>query len=143
MTGTDNVNLQQVIVHKVGNPTRGERLTLSKNPLTLNDELVRQMLAKYFLHAFNENELYHFTHLNDVGMNEVYSYVGKIFASPASFTEQSDLLARFLYSKSTHVKVKEGELYIALFDNIPFENDFVQGVGIFKSESRETFLKLF
>jgi hypothetical protein len=143
MTGTDNVNLQQVIVHKVGNPTRGESLTLSKNPLTLNDPLVRQLLAKYFLHAFNENELYHFTHLNDVGMNEVYSYVSKIFDSPASFTEQSEWLARFLYSKSTHVKVKDGELYIALFDNLPFENDFVQGLGIFKSENHETFLKLF
>ena len=40
MTGIDSVKLEQVIVHKVGNPTRGEALGLSTNPLTLNDEIV-------------------------------------------------------------------------------------------------------
>ena len=143
MTGTGNVELQHVIVHKVGNPTRGEKLHLSVNPLTLNDETVRLLLAKYFLHAFNENELYHFTHLNDVNMNEVFSYVHAIFNEPKHFTKQSALLAQFLYSKSTHARVKEGELYVALFGNVPFEHEYIQAIGIFKSENKETFLKVF
>ena len=79
MTGIENVQLEHVIVHKVGNPSRGEMLKLSANPLTLNDELVRSMLTKYFLGAFNENEHYHFTHLSDVAMNEVFNYVNGIF----------------------------------------------------------------
>ncbi len=56
MTGIDSVQLQQVIVHKVGNPSRGEDLKLSVNPLTLNDDMVRALLTKYFLGPFNENE---------------------------------------------------------------------------------------
>ena len=143
MIGTDAVILQQVIVHKVGNPTRGEELKLSSNPLTLNDDLVKSLLNKYFLGAFNENERYHFTHLNDLALNEVYSYVTTIFENPKSFCDQSVWLAQFLYGKSTHVKVKEGELYVALFENVPLDGDFVEAVGIFKSESKETFLKVF
>jgi hypothetical protein len=100
MTGIDNVQLEQVIVHKVGNPSRGEQLKLSANPLTLNDELVKSMLNKYFLGAFNENEHYHFTHLSDVGMNEVYNYVTSIFEDWKNFTEQSALLAHFFITKA-------------------------------------------
>lgn len=143
MTGIDSVQLQQVIVHKVGNPSRGEDLKLSVNPLTLNDEIVRGLLNRYFLSAFNENEHYHFTHLSDVQMNEVYNYVKGIFEEPDHFVQQSVLLAQYLYSKSTHVKVKEGELYVVLFDDVPFEGEQVRAVGIFKSETKETFLKVF
>ena len=143
MTNIEHVQLQQVIVHKVGNPTRGEQLKLSVNPLTLNDELVKSMLTKYFLSPFNENEHYHFTHLSDVTLNEVYNYVKAIFDNSKSFTQQSALLANFLYNKSTHVKVKEGELYVAHFADVPFGNDFINAVGLFKSETKETFLKVF
>jgi hypothetical protein len=143
MTGLDGVVLQNVMVHKVGNPTRGEELKLSENPLTLNDEIVRGLLTKYFLGAFNENELYHFTHLSDVELNEVYTYVRTIFDDVDTFVPQAALLAQFLYSKSTHVKVKEGELYVVLFDRVLFEKEYVRAIGIFKSETKETFLKVF
>jgi hypothetical protein len=143
MTGIDSVQLKEVIVHKVGNPTRGEELKLSVNPLTLNDNIVNALLTKYFLGAFNENELYQFTHLNDIALNEVYTYVRDIFTDPSAFVTQSVLLAQFLYSKSTHVKVKEGELYLAYFENVPFEGDEIPAIGIFKSENKETFLEVF
>ena len=143
MTGLDSVALGQVIVHKVGNPTRGENLALSENPLTLNDEIVQAFLKKYFLAAFNENEHYHFAHLNDLNLNEVFTYVTSIFEDPKAFLKNAALIASFLYSKSTHARVKEGEVYIALFDNVPFGTEYKQALGIFKSESKETFLKVF
>lgn len=143
MTNIDSVILQQAIVHKVGNPTRGESLQLSVHPLTLNDELVRCMLTKYFLSPFNEYEQYHFTHLSDLGMNEVYQYVSQLFEKPTGFTGQSVKLAQFLYSKSTHARVKEGELYLVYFTNVPFGTGYTDAIGIFKSETKETFLKVF
>jgi hypothetical protein len=143
MTGLDDVLLQKVMVHKVGNPSRGEELKLSENPLTLNDEIVQKLLTKYFLGAFNENELFRFTHLSDVNLNEVYNYVRAIFEDTETFVPQAALLAQFLYSKSTHVKVKEGELYVVLFDRVLFESEHTRAIGIFKSETKETFLKVF
>lgn len=143
MTGIDSVDLQQVIVHKIGNPTRGEELKLSLNTLTLNDDIVKGLLTRYFLGAFNENELYHFTHLTDVALNEVFQYVSSIFRDPNQLTTFSQHIAQFLYSKSTHVKVKEGELYVAYFEEVPYGTAYVPAVGIFKSETKETFLKVF
>src|SRR3954454_13776324 len=92
MTGIDDVVLQQVMVHKVGNPSRGEELRLSEQPLVLEDPIVSGLLTKYFLGAFNENESYRFTHLSDLAMNEVYTYVRHIFDDRESFAEQSRLL---------------------------------------------------
>lgn len=143
MTGIDSVVLQQAIIHKVGNPTRGEDLKLSAHCLALDDDIVRGLLTKYFLGSFNEHEQYHFTHLSDVSLNEVYAYVTAIFESPETFEAQSTLLAQFLYSKSTHAKVKEGELYVVRFSEVPLGGEYVNAVGIFKSETRETFLKVF
>ena len=143
MTGIDSVLLDQVIVHKIGNPTRGEELKLSVNTLTLNDELVRSMLVKYFLGPINEQELYHFTHINDIGMNEVFNYVRTIFDDRKSFSIQSHLIAQYLYSKSTHSKVKEGELYVVYFREVPFDGEYIDAIGIFKSETKDSFLKVF
>jgi hypothetical protein len=143
MNGIDNVELQKVIVHQVGNPTRGEDLRLSADTLQIEDDMVSRLLTHYFLGAFNENELHQFTHLSDLFLNEVYTYVSRIFEDRGRFIEQSVLLAQFLYSKSTHSKVKEGELYVALFDKLSFEKEYIQAIGIFKSETKETFLKIF
>jgi CRISPR/Cas system CSM-associated protein Csm2 small subunit len=99
MTGTDNVILEKVIVHKVGNPTRAEELKLSVNPLTLNDEIVNGLLTKYFLGAFNENEYFHFTHLSDLQMNEVFNYVNRIFEDNTQFVQESCLLGQYHNSK--------------------------------------------
>lgn len=143
MTGIKNVEIVQAIVHKVGNPTRGEVLKLSSNALSLNDTIVRELLVKYFLSPFNEHEQYHFTHMSDVNMNEVYTYVSEIFANPKNFVAQSALLANFLYNKSTHAKVKEGELYVVHFNDVLIDNESVEAIGLFKSETKETFLKVF
>jgi len=143
MTGIDSVYLENVIVHKVGNPTRGEALGLSEHPITMNDPIVRGMLARYFLGPFNVEEQFHFTHISDLGLNEVYHYVSNIFENPKKFTEQSAMMARFLYNKSTHARVKEGEMYVAHFKEVPFGAEYVEAIGIFKSETKETFLKVF
>jgi len=143
MTGIDKVQLKQVIVHKIGNPSRGEGITLSENPLTLNDDIVQGLLVKYFLGAINENEQYQFTHLSDLHLNEAYTYVTRLFETPETFIPTSVLLAKFLHSKSTHVRVKEGELYIVQLGNVPFGGEAMEAVGIFKSESKESFLKVF
>ncbi|KIC93237.1 nucleoid-associated protein [Flavihumibacter solisilvae] len=143
MTGIEAVTLEKAIVHKVGNPTRGEELKLSANTLTLNDEIVRGLLTRYFLAPFNEHELYHFTHISDLDMNEVYSYAKNIFEDPSCFQRESVFLAQLLYNKSTHARVKEGELYVVLFDKVLFEGEEKKALGIFKSETKETFLKVF
>lgn len=142
MNATDNIYIHQAIVHKVGNMSRGEKLTLSENKLTLNDELVRQMLVKYFLQHFNEHELYRFTHHSSLGLNEVYTYCKHIFADPNTFVHESKHIAQLLYQVSTHARIKEGELYLLHVQRLPFGNEEVDGLILVKSETKNRFLKL-
>jgi hypothetical protein len=143
MISLQAVKLEQVIVHQVGNPSRGEALVLSEQPLTLNDELVNGLLTRYFLSSFNEAEQFHFCHDTDLTLNEVYHYVSAIFEDKKQFHAQSIKLAQLLYGKSTHSKVKEGELYVVQFDNLPLGDGHHRAIGIFKSETKETYLKVF
>lgn len=142
MIKTDEIELKSVILHLTGNPTRGEELSLSDSALELEDEITEKLLLKYFLGGFNENERYRFTHLSNLGLNEVYTWVAAIFENNDSLTEESRKLAEFLHNKSTHVKVKSGEFYVALFDKVPFEDRTVKAVGLFKTENKETFLRV-
>ena len=79
MTASSDILLKQLIIHKVGNPSRGEELKLSAGEMDIREEILNGILKKYFLSSFNENELYRFTHLSDVKLNEVYTYVSTIF----------------------------------------------------------------
>ncbi len=139
MTNINDVQLDQVIIHKVGNPTRGEELKLSTNSLTLNDEIVRGMLTKYFLSPFNEHEQYQFTHLSSLELNEVYQYVSGIFDDPKSFVSQSALLASFLYNKSTHARVKEGELYVARLVKFHLDQNILMRLVYLKVKPKKHF----
>lgn len=142
MQATASINIEKAIVHQVGNQARGERIILSENELTLNDELVRQMLAKYFLQHFDEHEQYHFTHHSSLGLNEVYTYVKHIFQQPEKFVAESKHIAQLLYQVSTHTRIKQGELYIVHLKGLQLNNEETEAVVLVKSEHTDTFLKL-
>ena len=51
-------------------------------------------------------------------------------------------LAKHLYDQSTHPKIKGGEFYTAYFKDCIVDGDTVDAVGLFKSENKDTFLKV-
>lgn len=107
----------------------------------MDDEL-SNTLTSYFLSSFKEEEYYRFHHDIDLAHNEVFTCVQKIFDNNDDFQTQSENIARHLYNVSTHPKIKAGELYIVYLQNQPFRDLFVDAIGIFKSENRETFLEV-
>ena len=60
----------------------------------------------------------------------------ELFEDPKTFVSASAKIAQFLYSKSTHAKVKEGEMYLAHFSNVPFGTEYVDAIGIFKGANK-------
>jgi hypothetical protein len=76
-------------------------------------------------------------------MNEVYVRVSKIFDNPQALLEQSQNLAKHLYEQSTHPKIKGGEFYTVYFKDCIIDGETVDAVGLFKSENKDTFLKVF
>jgi 37-kD nucleoid-associated bacterial protein len=136
--------IEQVSVHFCGNKMNDEKLRLSENPLELQDEILPKILLQYFLSAFEKvNEVYRFSHTSgDLHLNEVYHFATAIFEDASTFHENSKLIARHLYEVAQHPKIKSGELYITLFSNVQMEGIEAPAIGIFKSESKETYLKV-
>ena len=100
------------------------------------------MLLKYFLFSFKSEEYFNFYHESDIVLNEVFVYVSKIFAEPDGLYEQSLNIARHLYEKSNHPRIKSGELYVVYFKDCIIEGERIDAVGLFKSENKDTFLKI-
>jgi hypothetical protein len=135
--------LEKVAVHSVGNKTNNESLYLSKSPLNLSDPKVKELLLKYFLQQFGDQEMYSFSFSNgDFTMNPVFKYVAESFDTSSSFHKNSINLAKHLFELSTHPKIKSGDLFVAHFDDIILEDEVTEAIGLFKSETRQEFLKV-
>ncbi len=134
--------VESICLHKVGNKIADEGIKFSKNKLTVPENL-KNTLLKYFVSSFSSEELYTFYHNSDLSLNEVYCYCSRIFASTECIHEQSVNLAKHLYDNSTHPKIKMGELYVVYLRNCVIDHHAVDAIGIFKSENKETFLKIY
>lgn len=134
--------LDGIVLHKVGNKSREEDVRISKAPLNLDDS-IKPLLMHYFLSSFKSEEYYNLTHDSDIELNAVYSYVSKIFDDPTALYEQSINLAKHLYDQSSHPKINAGEFYVTYISNCFVFGEITNAIGIFKSESRDTFLKIY
>jgi hypothetical protein len=136
--------LEQLSVHRTGNKLQNEFYILSDLPLQIQDETLKTLLMQYFLSPFEKgNEVYRFMHSSDdLNLNEVFHFCSLIFADPDSFHEQSANITRHLFNVSNHPKIKSGELYVAIFKDLQLEGELVDAIGIFKSETKESYLKV-
>ena len=128
-------------LHFVGNKIADEGISLSKNTIVIDHKL-EQSLISYFLTPFDSEEFYQFHHESDLALNEVYTYVSKIFDNEKQLYEQSVNLAKHLYEQSTHPKIKGGEFYTVYFKDCILDSETLDAVGLFKSENKDTFLKV-
>ena len=138
-----DTKIKNVVVHFVGNKSNDESVRCSKLLLTINDE-IDYILTNYFVKSFLKTEGQHqFFHETNLKYNETYSYVSYIFDNPETLLEQSVNLAKHLYEQSTHPKIKGGEFYTVYFKDCIIDGKTVDAVGLFKSENKDTFLKVF
>jgi len=137
-----SVRITDLAIHAVGNKLRNEEIGFSKKEQDLDIENLESVLLKYLLHPFKGEEFFNFSHPTTLTQNEVYSYCLEVFEDPGRFFENSKSIARHLYEQSTHPKVKAGELYVVQFEDCKMDGKVVPAIGLFKSENKETFLKV-
>lgn len=137
-------SLSQLTIHKVGNKLLDEHVSLSEHSLKIDDEVLDDLLMNYFLKPFEKvNEIYRFDHpTGDLNLNEVYHFAQIIFNNKDEFHENSRQIAKHLYDISNHPKIKSGELYLCYFTGLQIEGESLDAIGIFKSESKEPYLKV-
>jgi hypothetical protein len=72
----------------------------------------------------------------------MYQFISSVFKEKESFIEQSKNMGRYLYDKSTHPQIKGGELCIFYFKDCQINDELIDCIGIFKSENKDTILKV-
>ncbi|MBK9284876.1 MAG: nucleoid-associated protein [Sphingobacteriaceae bacterium] len=135
--------LTHFAVHIVGNNGLGEEMVLSENLFEAKDDFIKETLFRYFTGPFKTDIYYQFKKTHDINLNPVMEVCEEMFSSPKSFLKQSQKAAKHLFKQSTHPKIKGGEFYVAYFKDVLVDAELCDAVGFFKSENKETFLKVF
>ncbi|MDR1593541.1 MAG: nucleoid-associated protein [Prevotellaceae bacterium] len=134
--------VESLALHAVGNRMNDEPLTLAKAPVNIDDEIVT-VLSSFFIIPFKTDRYFNFDHQDGFENNEVFKAVAAIFDNPENLYESSVKLAERLFDVTDSVKIRGGEFYVAYFSECTVDGEETEAVGLFKSESRETFLKIY
>jgi len=139
-----NAKIKQMIVHQIGSITDDLDNTYSETcvelPQNEEENMIPDLLKQYFLANFKDDTLFSF---ENPGENIVYRCATDVFSDTESFIENSKIIADHLLQCSVYPQIKQGEFYLVLFENIDVNNVVTQCLGIFKSENKETFLKIY
>ena len=133
--------IEKLIIHFVGNKNNEDGVRFSDN---LSDfKNTEEYILQLINNSFKSDELFQFYFIPNLGLNPIYQFVTGIFQDNNLFVEQSKNCTRLLYDSSAHPKIKGGEFYTVYFKDCIIGGKTVDAVGLFKSENKDTFLKVF
>jgi hypothetical protein len=138
----NEATLNTLVVHYVGNRINDEKLTISKSPVNVEDETLA-LLSASFIGTFKTEKYYNFHHPSDLELNDVFKAAAAVFDAPETLRDVSETLAERLYDIVESPKTKGGEVYVAYFGECLLDGEPMDALGIFKSETRETYLKIY
>ena len=133
--------IDRIILHYVGNKTNADGIAVSECSMELSDT-TKENIISLVNNSFESEECYELYYSPKLELNPVYTFVRSIFDNSNNFENQSQNFARHLYEQSTHPKIKGGEFYTVYFKDCIVDNETVDAIGLFKSENKDTFLKV-
>lgn len=132
-------NIAKMIVHMVGNKDREEGVSFSE--VELNFKIVENDFKDMVVKSFKLENLCEFYFESSLDLNPIYTFIRTIFKNPNRFVEQSNFIAKILYEKSTHSKIKAGELSIIYLTNCMLDEKATDAIVLFKSENKQTVMR--
>ena len=143
MIKRNKASLPKLIIHKIGNKFNDTRNVFSEEPVVF-DEDSYQLMLPYLLKPFgNVTERFRFNHHADVNLNEINSYCKKLFQEDEFFVEGSKHILNHLYEQSNSAQIKTGDVLVAFFEDIEFNEVLTSGIGIYKIESKTDFFQTY
>lgn len=143
MFNFSETRIKKIVVHNIGNKAEEQGLQLSKSEINIIDESIEDILLSYFLKPFKTDEFYKFDLETEHSTIPVLDAVTNIFDAADEFYIQSANIAKHLYEVSVHPNIKRGELYVVHFTNCIVGTESVEAIGLFKSENKDTYLKIY
>jgi hypothetical protein len=135
--------LTHLSIHFCGNKGLGEELTLSEKIIELKDDFVKETLVRYFTQPFKTDVYYQFKGKVDLSLDSAANLSEDIFKSQSDFLPSSQKIAKLLYNQTLHPKISGGEFYVCYFKDVLVDAVLCDTIGLFKTENRETFLKVY
>ncbi len=135
MLDVSESKLVQYVVHHVS-----DNLILSDEAEKEPEVLLEAAFTQLAFHKIDTDQQYEFFHETEIGLNEIFTYINSIFYSAENFLKQSRNIATHLHSVSQHPNIKDGELFIGLFENCFWHNETTKAIAIVKIEDREMYL---
>lgn len=128
------------IIHQVGNKSNADGVRFSTQEVQIGD--LCNDLTKLLDRSFKLEEKYQFFFEPILTLNPVYMFIDSIFNNPSNYIQETHNIARFLYEKSAHPKIKSGELWIMYLSDCLLDDIHTDAICILKSETKETVLQL-
>ncbi len=133
------VGIENIIIHTVGNKLKGDSILLSNSTIIMGSELESSLLQHFIKPFLKSNEYYTF---DNIEINEIYQAVRTIFRDYSSFVNESKKIANNLFHIVRNPKIVGGHLFIVLFNGCIVNDNMTNGIGIFKTETIDTIIKI-
>ncbi|UMB60137.1 nucleoid-associated protein [Lutibacter sp. A80] len=136
-------SITKFIIHKVGNKFNSATNIFSEDVVTFDEEsyeLMKPFLLKPFV---NVAESFRFNHHANIELNELNNYSNEIFNDESTFVDVSKHIVNHLFEQSNSAQIKVGDVIIALFEDIEYNDVITNALGIFKIENKINFFQTF
>lgn len=133
------INIDKLIIHKVGNKQKEIENQVSNRLCYIDDELASNLINYFFTPFSKQIEVNKLTHHSDLKLNDLYSYAHKLFNKLSNFQEIAISILTHLYEQSEHPHIKVGELMITHFSDIIFDDKITDAIGVFKIERKQNY----
>lgn len=139
MINIEEAVIRKLVVHRVTNELSNS--VISNDKLDYPNEDDEFLLKKIFLRSFiAHSQTFEFGHEISLDYNVLFNLSRTIYEGE-EYVEQSKNIAQHLISSSKHHNIKEGDLFIAMFDEIKLNNRYYEGLGIYKFEDKDSFIE--
>ena len=143
MISRKNASISKFIIHKVGNKFNDTKNAFSEKLVDF-DEPSYDLMLPFLLRPFGSVvQSYRFNHHANISLNEINNYSAQIFNDDDAFIEVSKHIVMHLYEQSTSANIKTGDVLIALFEGIEFNDITTNALGIFKIENKVNFFQTY
>ncbi|MCY7483720.1 nucleoid-associated protein [Paenibacillus alvei] len=142
MIDFESLNIDKLVLHKIGNKMRDEGVQISQELHPLDDSNIKEIMLRFFLNPFKKERVYNFSHESKLELNEVYYFVRNVFKDQDYFYEESINILKHLYETSNHPNIKSGEFYMSYFKNYSTKDKNFDAIGLFKTENKDIYLKV-
>lgn len=145
MIDFSNARINKLAVGFVGNKNRYEGVSIPDNPCLVPDAFVEELLIGLFSNTFAKSSEFFYS-VNDPDNieepNRAYQSVTDLFSNPDDVARNYASLSVALYDCMQIPKAQGGEFIVTLFEDLLYDGNPVNAIGLWKVDSKEPVFQL-